>query len=201
METRPKVSCAIPIHNMENAAFFLRRLMQSLERQTFKDFEIVITKEDGTMAQNTNAAIKKCKGELIKILYMDDYLAHESALENMVESFKSGWLATGCIHDNGAHLFNTHYPAYNDEIHLGKNTIGSPSVIMIENKEPLLFDETMNWLLDCDYYKRLHARYGKPTLLQNVDVVIGVGKHQTTHKLTDEEKLSEHDYLNQKYGE
>lgn len=67
---------------MKDADFFLRRLMESLEMQTFRDFEIVITK-DGRMAENTNSAIKKAKGEIIKILYMDDYLAHSDSLKNI----------------------------------------------------------------------------------------------------------------------
>ena len=43
-----KLSIAIPIHNMENADFFLGRLMRSLQIQTFRDFEIILMhhKED-----------------------------------------------------------------------------------------------------------------------------------------------------------
>lgn len=199
-KSNPKISIAIPIHNMENAAFFLRRLMASLEIQTYKNFEIVITKEPGTMAQNTNAAIKKSEGDLIKILYMDDYLAHPDSLKLMVENFKEGWLATGCLHDDGQRIGNPHYPQYSEDIHTGNNTIGSPSVIMIENDQPLLFDEHMNWLLDCDYYKRLHERYGEPTLLFDYSVIIGVGSHQTTHKLSEEDKTGELHHLIAKYS-
>lgn len=193
-----QLSIAIPIHNMSHADFFLKRLMQSLEIQTFRDFEIVITKE-GKMAENTNAAIKKCKGDIIKILYMDDYLAHEDSLANLVNNFKGGWLATGCLHDDGMNIGNPHLPKWNDNIKDGVNTIGSPSVVAIENNNPLFFDEKMSWLLDCDYYVRLEQRYGKPTLLDSLDVVIGLGKHQMTHILTDDEKISESNYMGKKY--
>ena len=192
-----KISIAIPIHNMESAASFLRRLMQSLEIQTFQDFEIVITKE-GKMAENTNASIKKCKGEIIKILYMDDYLAHPDALKNLVTEFRGGWLATGCLHDAGdGKLINPHRPSY-DGIPYQVNSIGSPSVIAVENNDPLLFDEKMSWLLDVDYYKKLYERYGEPTLLNSLDVAMGIGEHQMTNILTDEQKLAEQDYLNSK---
>ena len=194
-----KLSIAIPIHNMDNADFFLVRLIKSLQIQTFRDFEIVITK-DGQMAENTNAAIKKCKGEIIKILYMDDRLAHENSLKEIVDIFKGGWLATGCVHDNGdGKLFNPHLPSY-EGIPNSINTIGSPSIVAIENKNPILFDENMSWLLDVDYYKRLYERYGEPTLLNDLNVIIGVGSHQMTHILTDEEKLMEQNYLNYKYA-
>jgi len=184
---------------MQNKDFFLKRALDSIEQQTFKDYEIVIT-EEGKMAENTNAAIKKAKGEIIKILYMDDYLAHPNALENMAQSFRGGWLATGCAHDNGKELFNIHYPEWNssEEMMKGVNTIGSPSVIMLENDDPLLFDENLSWLLDCELYKRLFERYGKPIILNDIGVIMGVGEHQMTNLLTDEEKLSEHKYLNEK---
>lgn len=199
MDKHPKVSIAIPTHNMDNAASFLGRIMRSLEMQTFQDFEIVITK-DGKMAENTNAAIKKCKGEIIKILYMDDYLANPHTLENLVKNFKGGWLATGCVHDagDGVGLY-PHTPFYGG-IPQGINTIGSPSVVAFENKDPLLFDETMSWLLDVDYYKRLYERYGPPTLVNDFDIVMGIHSGQMTNLLTNDQKEAEVRYLNSKYG-
>ena len=194
-----KLSITIPTHNMDDADFFLARLIKSLQIQTFRDFEIVITK-DGQMAENTNAAIKKSKGEIIKLMYMDDYLAHSESLKMIVDNFKGGWLATGCAHDNGdGKLFNPHLPSY-EGIPNNMNTVGSPSVVAIENNNPLLVDENMSWLLDVDYYKRLYERYREPTLLNDLNVIIGIGSHQMTHILTDEEKLMEQNYLNYKYG-
>lgn len=181
---------------MENGEFFLNRLKESLDKQTFRDFELVITKE-GKMAENTNAAIRKSKGELIKILYMDDYLAHPDALQMISDAFEGEWLVTGCAHDPGTH---THYPVYNDRIHEGINTIGSPSVLTLKNDDPLLFDESLTWLLDCDLYKRLYEKHGTPTILNDINVVIGVGGHQTTHLLSEDIKVAEHDYLENKYA-
>src|SRR3990167_4224394 len=82
----PKVSIIIPIHDMKNGAFFLWRAINSIMEQTFKDYEIIITKE-GKMAENTNAGIEKARGELIKILYLDDYFTDKLALEEMVKNF------------------------------------------------------------------------------------------------------------------
>ena len=193
-----KISVCIPTHDMPNGDFFLKRLTDSLNRQTFRDFEVVITKE-GKMASNTNAAIKRAKGELIKILYMDDYLAHENALKTIVDAFKGNWLVTGCGHDNGDIWYNPHYPKWNDQIYTGLNTIGSPSVLTMKNDDPLLFDENLSWLLDCDLYQRLYDKYGQPTILNDINVIIGVGEHQTTRTLSDEIKANEHNYLLNKY--
>jgi len=195
----PKLSIAVPIHDMENGDYFLSRLLNSLQVQTFRDFEIVITKRGG-MAENTNEAIKRSRGSIIKILYMDDYLGHENALKEIVEAFKGGWLVTGCEHDTGNGLrMAPHYARFSPQDQ--DNFIGSPSVMAFENKDPLLFDEKMTWLLDFDLYKRLYARYGPPTILDTLNAVIGVGPHQMTNKLGVEEKLKERDYLNNKKNE
>jgi hypothetical protein len=83
----PKISVCIPTHNMANKDFFLERALHSVRMQTFQDFEIVVT-EHGKMAENTNFAIKKATGTLVKILYMDDWLAHPNALEEIWANFE-----------------------------------------------------------------------------------------------------------------
>ena len=186
-----KLSIAIPFHWMENWPFFLTRCLKSIEEQSFKDYEIIVMKV-GSMPVTSNAVIKGCKGEIIKILYVDDYFSHQDALKNIVEAFSGNWLVTGCEHDDGQQRFNQHLPLWNDEVPNGKNTIGSPSVLAFENNEPLLFDERLSWLLDCQLYGRLYKRYGVPTILNDINVVIGLGSHQMTHKLTDEEKEAEY---------
>lgn len=187
---RPKLSIVIPIHNMEGGAEFLWRSINALTEQSFQDFEIIITKE-GRMAENTNAGIKKARGELIKILYLDDCLAHEDALKDIVDNFKGRWLVTA------AH--NNTNPRYTEDIWMGNNKLGTPSALTILNDNPLLFDESMTWLLDCDYYKRMYDLYGEPVILKEVGVNLGIGRHQMSYILTDEEKEKEDNYMRNKY--
>lgn len=212
------ISIALPIHGMDNAEFFLGRCLGSIAKQSFKDFVVVITDNcdddrlekhlNGLpfniqysrnsrkgMAQNTNEAIKRSQGDLIKILYMDDYLAHEDALLDIYNNFKGHWLITAT--DNNPH------PHYTDNIEKGNNRLGSPSALTILNgvEKPLLFDEEMTWLLDCDYYKRMHALYGEPVIVEKVGVVMGIGEHQMTQILTDGEKEIEELYMRHKYEE
>ncbi len=186
------ISIAIPTHNMKNKDFFLKRLLDSVREQTYQDYEIVIT-EDGKMAENTNSAIKKSRGDLIKVMYMDDYFAHKNALKNIVDNFgeKDMWMITGC--DTNPH------PYWTDDIETGNNKLGSPSCLTLRNFFPLLFDEKLSWLLDCDLYKRLYDKRGKPKILDEVNVIMGVGDHQMTQILTNEEKLSEFNYMKNKY--
>lgn len=186
----PLVSLVIPIHDMQNGAFFLWRAINSIMKQTYKNYEIIITKE-GRMAENTNAGIKRAKGGLVKILYLDDWFAHKDALKNIVENFEGMWMITGC--DTNPH------PQWTHNIRDGNNKLGSPSCLTMRNIDPLFFDEKMSWILDVDYYHRMNERYGLPKILDEVNVNIGVGNHQMTNILTNEEKLSEHKYIKEKY--
>lgn len=218
-----KLSVAIPTHSMKDGRYFMKRCLDSLWNQSFQDFEIVITDNSDDneiqevcdwyktgiryfknpvkgMAPNTNAAIKHSKGELIKVLYMDDFMAHDKALEKIVKHFHGEWLVTGCTHSiTGQEFFKDHLPQYSHTIHTGNNTIGSPSVLTIRNKHPLLFDEEMTWLLDCDYYKRMYEKYGEPTILKDINVVMGLHEGQMTNTMGDEIKLKEQKYIMKKY--
>lgn len=228
MNTKTKLSIAVPTHDMPDKVLFFRRLLDSLWNQSFQDFEIVVTdnSEDDEiekvcdwyrtgikysknprkgMAQNTNEAIKRSTGEVIKILYMDDFMAHNRALEKLWDAFDGQWLVSGCIHTREAnrnviYWHDKHIPYYNEAIHQGANTIGSPSVLAFRKEDALLFDENMTWLLDCDLYKRYYEKYGEPTILKDINVVIGLHDGQMTHILSENQKLAEHEYINKKYA-
>lgn len=196
----PKISIVIPFHWMKNWPFFMQRCLESIEQQTFTDYEIILTKH-GKMAENSNKAIMSASGELIKILYMDDYFAHPMALQLIVEDMgDSVWGATACLHAQiGETPHSLHSPKYTQDIHTGNNKIGSPSVIIMRKDSLKLFDENLSWLLDCDLYRRLYDAYGPPKIIDDMSVVIGIGDHQTSNLMSQEEKLKEFEYLQKKY--
>lgn len=217
------ISVAIPTSPMQNREAFFTRLLDSLWMQTYQLFEVVVSdnSDDNVieeicnyyktgikyyrnpikgMAQNTNEAMKRCRGDLIKIIYMDDYLAHEDSLKKIESHFMGDWLVTGCVHDDGLGLHNPHVPFYSENMHKGYNTIGSPSVLTVRNNDLMFFDETMTWLLDCDYYKRLHDKYGEPVILKDKNVVIGLHLDQATNTMGHERKLQEQEYINKKHA-
>ena len=146
-------------------------------------------------------SIKQSRGELIKILYMDDFMAHDDALDKIIKHFKGQWLVTGCTHikKGDSYTHQIHLPSYTEGVCRGGNTIGSPSVLTIRNENPLMFDEEMTWMLDCDYYKRMYDLYGEPTILKDINVIIGLHNSQVTNLLTDERKLQEYQYITKKY--
>lgn len=221
-----RITVAIPTHSMTGGQSFLRQSFNSFKKQTFKDFDIVVSdnSEDDLiedvcneyielpityfknplkgMAQNTNSAIKASKGELIKVLYLDDFLFGETALSDINKFFKptDQWLVTGCVHTvDGEEFYNPHYPNYHDKIYEGGNTIGSPSVLTIRNKDPQLFDENLTWLLDVDLYKRYDYLYGNPRVINSLNVVIRIHPGQMTNIISDNRKQDELEYLIKKY--
>lgn len=194
----------MPYHQTPYTAFFLSRLLDSVEKQTFTDYEIILTAE-GKMAENTNAAMEKATGEIIKILYMDDYFAHRQSLQRIVDAFTPDtmWLATGCVHqhmDDYETPHSPHEPEYTDDIETGNNKIGSPSVVSLRNSDLLYFDETLSFLLDCDLYKRYNEKFGPPVLINDLNVVIGIHDNQVSQTMSKAEKLQEFNYMKDKYG-
>ena len=180
---KPKVSVIVPIHEVEGGDKFLWRLVDTLSKQTFKEWELVITK-NGKMAENTNSAIKKAQGEILKVMQLDDYFYDENSLQDIVDAFTSnvGWLVSGCIHTfDGVNLFQPHYPRWNDAIFTGKNTLGGLSTLNFRRDSNLLFEEPLTWVVDCDLYQRLYEKYGEPKLLNTLNVVVQGGPHQTTN--------------------
>lgn len=209
---------------------FLKHSLDILTKQTFKDFDVVITDNSSAdriknlcdeyrdrldikysknnnnvgMTANINNTIKKATGRLIKILLQDDFLYSENALQETVTNFdlqKDTWMMSACEHSkDGVNFYRPFYPKYNKKIYLGNNTIGSPSVLAIKNKDPLLFDEELIWLVDCDYYKRCFDKFGKPKILNKINVAIRTGAHQITNtKATKELRAGELKYVKQKH--
>jgi len=212
------ISIIIPTYNMPNTKFYLRRCLDSIDEQTYTDFEVVmpdnshhftrakiqkmiedydfpityfVSDEEGSAA-NTNAGIRKAKGDLIKILHMDDYFAHEDALQEIADNFKGEWLVTACTHSRDDGLFhNNHTASWNDDMLKGNNTIGSPSVLTFKRGIGAWFDEDAHWIFDCIMYDWLYKKYGEPTILDDINVVIGIHEGQATNQISDEDKLGE----------
>jgi len=54
-----------------------------------------------------------------------------------------------------------------------------------------LFDERFIWAVDVDLYKRLYDKYGTPTILNEVTVVIRLWERQMTHLISNDRKEAE----------
>ncbi len=232
------LTVCIPTHEMGGLGYtFLRKNFDILATQTFKDFDVVVSDHSknnaikdlceeynhalsihyyrnthgiGSSSANINNAIKNAEGQLIKILFLDDFLYSNESLGEIVKSFdmeRDDWLVTACEHSrDGNTFYRPFYPKYNSKIYLGNNTISSPSVLTIKNENPLLFDETIVWLMDVEYYKRCYDKFGEPKILNRINVVNrtgeqqGVGRYRgTSTRATQTLKENEYLYIIRKY--
>lgn len=105
MSDRKKVSICIPAYNNEQA---MRRLLASIEMQSYKDYEVILTDDSDTdgirklaeekeyvryhknekrlgATANWNAAIAKSSGEYIKIMHHDDWFTDADSLQRFVD--------------------------------------------------------------------------------------------------------------------
>lgn len=196
-----KVSIVIPYHDIPETPFFISRIMQSIKLQTFKDYEIVLLKK-GRMGETYNEAIRQSKGELIKLMGMDDFFAHKDALQEIVAAFAEDtyWVASACLHDFEGVPQALHIPKWNDRLFEGYNTVGGFATITIRNKDIPLINEDLDWCVDVDWYWRIKKKHGLPLVLEKPSVIVGVGPHQTTNMLTEEQKEREHKYTREIYG-
>tara|TARA_Y100000593_G_scaffold4019_1_gene7989 strand:- start:149049 stop:149744 length:696 start_codon:yes stop_codon:yes gene_type:complete len=217
------ISIAMPTYeSFGRGAEFLEKHFEMFMKQTYKDFEVVISDHSldntleelcdkykdrinisyernphnrGNFTDNTNRAIKRCKGDLVKVLFQDDFLRDEDSLRKIVEAFDNDtfWLVTSCEHThNGVDFVERHDPVYNDKIYTGNNTIGNPSVLTMANLDDMpLFDERFVWAVDVDLYKRLHDKYGPPKILNEVTVVVRLWSRQMTHLIPADRKNKE----------
>ena len=113
-----KVSICVPTYEFNGrGAFYLQRLLDSLVIQTYKNFEVVISDQscdnqifnllswnthdlqikyfrcdklpDGNMSHNTNSAIKRATGDIIKPLFQDDLLNSPRVIERLMSEFEN----------------------------------------------------------------------------------------------------------------
>jgi len=212
MRGSPFFSITIPFFCRNNYSIYqLKRNLDSIRKQTFKDYEIIIStqndfqklkqdsffsntkildasKIEGFIQGNINNAILNSKGKWIKVLFSDDYFLKTNDLENLYNFIlknQSNWVITGSIHikQDENKLFKPILGYYQKNI-LSLNTIGSPSAIAFQNdSNPNLFDLNTWMRLDVDFYQSLYKRYGKPGCINNIFIVNEIHKKQFSNLL------------------
>ena len=230
-----KLSVAIPTwESYGRGSEFLDDLLSTIEIQHFKNFEVVISDHSqnddvynkvlefnskfdikyfrnreklGNSPSNTNTAIKKCSGEIIKIMFQDDFFYDDEAFEKIYYTLKDSnkmWLLNGCNHtdDDGNSFHWEFYPKFNPDLLKGVNTISSPSVVAFKRESEVYFDETLVNFMDIDYYYGMREKYGDPVLYNDVLISNRVHKDSISSNMKNKEEmiLTESEYCIKKYG-
>jgi glycosyltransferase involved in cell wall biosynthesis len=78
--TKPKVSIIIPSWTGE-----VTRLMQSIEQQTFRDYEVTVVEGVSPAARARNLGAHQASADILLFVDDDAYLGHERVLQTMVD--------------------------------------------------------------------------------------------------------------------
>jgi len=234
-----KISIAIPTWESHGrGSEFINDLLRTIQIQTFKNFEVCISDHSlddkvlnelkyfeekfpivykknfnmiGNGPANTNSAIDMCSGEIIKVMFQDDFFYDDESLEKIYNEFERNdkvWLVNGSNHTqtDGHSFYWDLYPKWNSDILNGVNTISSPSVLSAKKDvfEKVKFDENLIMMMDCEFYYNMRKNFGDPIYFNDVLVTNRVHSGQiSSHynkSLNREKKLKEEIvYCNKKH--
>lgn len=166
---------------------------------------------------NWNRSMQLATGEYIKILHHDDFFTSEHSLRKYVKMLDDNpsaamafsgtvvdllLLKTKKIHSCSNKQFSK-LKEQPDRLFFA-NYIGAPSATIIRKEHLVLFDESMKWLVDVDWYMQLifntpNVQFTKEALICTVHG----GDGQITQAVYDDKEVQvkEHVYLFEKLGD
>ena len=139
--------------------------------------------------RNWNCCLSKARGLYIKMMHHDDWFSSNDALEKLVElieehpdnnlafcgskniSLDGSVVSQHAITDSYASIIHNH-----PEFIFFNNVIGAPSVTLFK-KNDFLFDESLKYVVDIDYYIRLLK--SNPQFAYTKDFLINIGLSDT----------------------
>lgn len=225
-----KISICIPTWEQYGCGTaYLKFLLDSIKVQDFRNFNVIISdhsledeiknlselyrkyfdiiyirneEKRGNGPANTNVSIKNADGDIIKIMFQDDFFVSVNSLKiinDVFEEYGCDWLVNGCNHTNdGVSFFRPMIPSWNDKILFGANTISSPSVLSFRNSNNSYFDENLTMLMDCEYYYQLYIKYGEPVVIKDILVSNRVHSNQISKRYKSDIN-EEINYIKNKY--
>lgn len=226
-----KISICIPTwEQYGKGTDFLNHLLNTIVTQTYKNFNVIISdhsinddiknlcesfkdkieffyvknpNDRGNGPANTNNSIINSDGEIIKIMFQDDFFYEKNALELIAKEFENNdcnWLVNGCnhTHTNGDTYANYMIPRWNDNIILGVNTISSPSVLSFRKNSNILFDEKLTMYMDCEIYYQFYLKFGLPKVLPNYLITNRLHPHQIS-SMYNKNAMEELNYIKSKH--
>ena len=188
----PRVSICIPAYKQLDS---LRKSLQSVLLQTYQDFEVIVSddspdnsvenltkefdfggklnyfknKERLGTPENWNEAMRRAKGEYIKILHHDDYFSTPDSLAQYVslldDNTDADFAFSGSIGCNGNGEVQFFHEQKKEQLDLlmadfhnllGGNIIGAPSATIFKKSLNLFFDKRLKWYVDLDFYIQVY---------------------------------------------
>jgi glycosyltransferase involved in cell wall biosynthesis len=217
-----KISILIPAYEYEGrASFFLSRLLASVRSQTYQNFEVIVTDHSmdnvvekvceesglaifyirnsenrGNSSENMNLGLRHASGDVAKVMHMDDFFTSTKALDLIINCFRDApdtlWGVLGFSHflDEGVEAFQPIVPSLT-------TTLGCPSVSFFRRVGQHFdeFDSNLIVINDHDMHQRLLLKYGRPAIVPDLCVGIGVTRSQVSKMLPGEREAAELAYF------
>jgi glycosyltransferase involved in cell wall biosynthesis len=185
----------------KTAEKFLVEYFSHLMYQSFKDFDIIISDQSEgdnlkqicdifslvldikyfkntsgkkNAANNVNNAVRYATGDIVKLLYMDDFFIDPFALHKINQSFDDNpdgkWFISGFTHSNEdrTKIFDTRKPSYDNKYVNGDNTTGNPSNYAVRRYCAIEMDDDLLWIVDGEYFYRSYYYHGDPIMIDDV---------------------------------
>ncbi len=143
----------------------------------------------GSIGPNLNNVLELSNGKFTKILLQDDFFYSPQSLELLAPHLTSdkSWIINACTHtENGGKSFIRPYsPKYDHQgMKAGKNTLSCPSSLTLNNKHgPYLFNPTLKFYLDCEFYCRMFHAFGAPAIIPDILTVNRIHSASQTKEL------------------
>lgn len=227
----PKVSICIPAYRQTE---YLARTLVSILRQDYQDYEIVVTDDSPDTAVETlvrecafgsrltyvrnpvrlgspanwNQAVRRSRGEYIKILHHDDWFADPSSLAQYVAMLDSdsaaGFAFSGALVRVAASGKTRHHKASERQVARLRrepsclfygNFIGPPSATIIRRASFRDFPENLIWLVDVAQYIPILQDASFVARPDPLIVSTTQAAHQITHLCAGNEQLNLYEYF------
>lgn len=227
----PKVSICIPAYLQVQ---FLKQTIDSVLSQDFDDYEIVITDDSPNESvkdliktyrnearlkyfrnekplgspENWNQSVRLSKGEYIKILHHDDWLAGPSSLSEFVKLLDAnpdaGFAFSGAIAQVPDSRKSWHHFATKSQISRLKteptslflqNIIGPPSSTIIRRSAFLDYDNNLVWLVDIAQYIEVLCKTNCVATKAPLIYSTTQAPHQITESVSQNKKLNLFEYF------
>ena len=231
-----KVSVVIPAYEYNGkGVYYLSHILRSISTQTLKDVEVIIPDHSiddnikkfcddnifnlnivyknniatrGNVSDNKNLGMDLATGEIVKMMYMDDYFYCNNALEKIYLTLKESdkmWLVCGTNHTrtDGRSYENNFYPRWNDNMlkSRGNNTMSGVSVIAYKNQNMTVrWDINTCMLMDIDFYYSMREKYGDCVYLNEILISQRINADSLTETLSDEQVEKEFKYCRKKHN-
>jgi hypothetical protein len=161
----------------------------------------------GSSSANLNHAIQKAAGYYIKPMFQDDAFTSPTALQEFVQTANGkDWVSCSnytCVDELQkvkTDLRIVSVPRSLEAMALGDNSYGTPSNVLLLDKT-LKFDESLIWLMDCEYYYRYIQKHGLPHIINTPLVKIREWSGSVTNSIASQVvRRQEFEYVKEKHN-